>query len=123
MTASAETEATAVATPVFVTTNDDRAVGNAVDRDLPQESGRDHRITKTESAVAALEVLAWRKLRVDLVARSMATRYVPPIRGVQPLDEVRVRFPYAKKGRADRVLGPHNDSNAIAIAWECIETA
>ncbi|MBI3914587.1 MAG: FAD-dependent oxidoreductase [Chloroflexi bacterium] len=83
--------------PVIITVDDDRAVLNAVERDLRQKYGRDYRILKAESGAAALDALQQLQQRNDPVALFIADQRMPEMSGVQFLQLARAIYPDARK--------------------------
>lgn len=77
--------------------DDDRAVLNAVERDLRQKYGRDYRILKAESGPQALELVNQLKARSETIALFVVDQRMPQMNGVQFLDEARKIFPQAGK--------------------------
>lgn len=87
----------AVARAAIITVDDDRAVLNAVERDLRQKYGRDYRIVKAESGALALEVLHQLKLRDETVALFVVDQRMPQMTGVEFLAQASPLFPEARK--------------------------
>ncbi len=83
--------------PVILTIDDDRAVLNAVERDLRQKYGRDYRILKAESGASALAAVQQLEQRGDAVALFVADQRMPEMSGVQFLEAARRIFPDARK--------------------------
>lgn len=77
--------------------DDDRAVLNAVERDLRQKYGRDYRILKAESGTQALELVHQLKARSETVALFVVDQRMPHMSGVQFLEEALKIFPQARK--------------------------
>ena len=86
---------TAKATILVV--DDDRAVLNAVERDLRQKYGRDYRIVKAESGAAALDVAAQLKRRDETVALFVVDQRMPQMNGIEFLEQAAQIFADAKK--------------------------
>ncbi|MBI3536646.1 MAG: FAD-dependent oxidoreductase [Chloroflexi bacterium] len=83
--------------PVILTVDDDRAVLNAVERDLRQKYGRDYRVLKAESGASALDALTQLHARGDTAALFVADQRMPEMNGVQFLEAARKIFPDARK--------------------------
>jgi thioredoxin reductase (NADPH) len=77
--------------------DDDRGVLNSVERDLRQKYGRDYRILKAESGLAALEALEQIKQRGEPVALFVVDQRMPQMTGVQFLEQAAPIFPDARK--------------------------
>ena len=77
--------------------DDDRAVLNAVQRDLRQKYGRDYRIVDAGSAAAAIDVLHELKRRDETVALFVVDQRMPATSGVQFLEQALPLFPDARK--------------------------
>jgi thioredoxin reductase (NADPH) len=77
--------------------DDDRAVLNAVERDLRQKYGRDYRILKAESGPQALELVNQLKTRNESVALFVVDQRMPHMNGVQFLEEALKIYPQARK--------------------------
>lgn len=86
-----------MAKPVILAVDDDRAVLNAVDRDLRQRFGRDYRILKSDSGAAALAALKQLQERTDPVALFVVDQRMPEMTGVQFLEQARALYPEARK--------------------------
>ncbi len=86
-----------MAKPVILAVDDDRAVLNAVDRDLRQKFGRDYRILKSDSGAAALDALKQLQERTDPVALFVVDQRMPEMTGVQFLEKARTLYPEARK--------------------------
>lgn len=86
-----------MAKPVILALDDDRAVLNAVERDLRQKYGRDYRIVKADSGATALEALKQLQQRAESVALFVVDQRMPQMTGVQFLQQARPLFPEAKK--------------------------
>ena len=86
-----------MAKPTIVTVDDDRAVLNAIERDLRQKYGRDYRIIKADSGQSALDSVQQLLQRGDIVALFLTDQRMPQMTGVQFLEEARKLFPEAKK--------------------------
>lgn len=86
-----------MAKPVILALDDDRAVLNAVERDLRQKYGRDYRILKADSGATALEALKQLQQRAESVALFVVDQRMPQMTGVQFLQQARPLYPEAKK--------------------------
>ncbi len=82
---------------IILTVDDDPTVLNAVERDLRQKYGRDYRILKASSGVAALEVVQQLKQRGDTVALFVVDQRMPQMGGVEFLEQARRVYPEARK--------------------------
>lgn len=83
--------------PVILVIDDDRAVLNAVDRDLRQKYGQEYRIIKADSGSSGLQALGQLQQRADRVALFLTDQRMPEMTGVQFLEEARSIYPDAKK--------------------------
>ncbi len=83
--------------PAIIAVDDDRAVLNAVDRDLRQRYGRDYRILKADSGAAALDALRQLQARGDIAALFVVDQRMPEMTGVQFLEKAIEIFPEARK--------------------------
>ncbi len=86
-----------MARPVILAIDDDRAVLNAVDRDLRQRYGRDYRILRAESGAAGLDALKQLQQRGDLVALFLVDQRMPQMTGIEFLEQAGAICPEAKK--------------------------
>ena len=86
-----------MAKPVILVVDDDTVVLNAVERDLRKKYGRDYRIQKSDSGVAALDYLRQLQRRNEAVALFVADQRMPHMTGVQFLEQARALYPQAKK--------------------------
>jgi thioredoxin reductase (NADPH) len=77
--------------------DDDAAVLSAVERDLRQKYGRDHRILKADSGATALSVLKQLRERNEAVALLVADQRMPIMSGVEFLEQAAAIFPDARK--------------------------
>ena len=77
--------------------DDDHVVLNSVERDLRQKYGRDYRIVKTDSGVAALEVVHQLRQREEAIALFVVDQRMPEMNGVQFLEQAILTFPDARK--------------------------
>ena len=81
----------------IVAVDDDRAVLNAVERDLRQKYGRDYRILKAESGVVALDIAQQLQQRNEAVALFVVDQRMPQMTGVEFLERALPLFPEARK--------------------------
>lgn len=81
---------------VILTIDDDPGVLNSVERDLRQKYGRDYRILKAESGMAALEVVRQLKQRAETVALFVVDQRMPQMSGVEFLEQAIVFYPEAR---------------------------
>jgi thioredoxin reductase (NADPH) len=86
-----------MAKPVIITVDDDRAVLNAVERDLRQKYGRDYRVVKAESGALALDTLKQLQSRSEPVALLVADQRMPEMDGITFLEYAIKLFPDARK--------------------------
>ncbi len=86
-----------MAKPAIIAVDDDRAVLNAVDRDLRQKYGRDYRILKADSGAAALDALRQLQERGDVAALFVVDQRMPQMTGIQFLEQASALFPDARK--------------------------
>ena len=111
-----------MAKPTIVTIDDDRAVLNAIERDLRQKYGRDYRIIKADSGQSALDSLKQLEQRGDIVALFLTDQRMPQMTGVQFLAEARKIFPEAKKvlltAYAERFRSPHRTLTGIDLVMD-----
>lgn len=82
--------------PTILTVDDDRAVSQAVARDLRRRYGADYRIVRAESGAEALELLAQGALRGRPVALIASDQRMPEMTGVEFLQRAREHAPEAK---------------------------
>jgi thioredoxin reductase (NADPH) len=83
--------------PVILTVDDDRAVLNAVERDLRQKYGRDYRIIKAESGESALDAVKQLQVRNETMALFVVDQRMPNMNGVQFLEQAIQIYPDARK--------------------------
>lgn len=83
--------------PLILAVDDDRAVLNAVERDLRQKYGRDYRVLKADSGTAALEALQQLQERNERVALFVADQRMPGMNGVEFLERAMGIYPDARK--------------------------
>ena len=83
--------------PVLLTVDDDAAVLSAVVRDLRKHYGRDYRILRTDSGIAALDMLRELKERGDPVALVLSDQRMPKMDGVTFLSEAMKFHPESKR--------------------------
>ena len=81
----------------ILTVDDDVAVLNAVERDLRQKYGREHRILKAESGASAISVLEQLRERNEAVALLVADQRMAPMSGVEFIEQAAKLFPEARK--------------------------
>jgi thioredoxin reductase (NADPH) len=86
-----------VAKPAIMAVDDEPAVLNAIERDLRQKYGRDYRILKADSGMAALDALKQLQARGETVALFVSDQRMPQMSGTQFLDQARAIFPDARK--------------------------
>lgn len=97
--------------PVILTIDDDRAVLQAIARDLRKQYGDRYRILRADSGTKALEVVRQLKLRGGTIALFLADQRMPAMSGVEFLAQAAAIFPQAKRA----LLKAYADTNA-AIA-------
>jgi thioredoxin reductase (NADPH) len=83
--------------PLIIAVDDDRAVLNAIDRDLRQKYGREYRVLKAESGAVALTALQQLHERDEVVGLIVSDQRMPEMTGVQFLLEARKLYPDAKR--------------------------
>ena len=81
----------------IVAVDDDRVVLNSVERDLRQKYGRDYRIVKADSGVAALDAIRQLQQRGESVALFVADQRMPGMTGIEFLEQAATFFPDARK--------------------------
>lgn len=86
-----------MAKPVLLTVDDDRAVSDAIARDLRQRYARDYAIVAADSGAAALDVLRQLRLRGDRPAVILADHRMPGMTGVELLAASIDLFPAARR--------------------------
>ena len=86
-----------MAKATIIAVDDDRAVLNAVERDLRQKYGRDYRVIKADSGAAALDVLQQLSQRNESVALFVVDQRMPQMTGVQFLEQAAQTYPEARK--------------------------
>ncbi|MBI4199962.1 MAG: FAD-dependent oxidoreductase [Chloroflexi bacterium] len=86
-----------MAKPAIFAIDDEQVVLNAVERDLRQKYGRDYRILKADSGLAALDALKQLQQRNEPVAVLVVDQRMPQMTGVQFLEQVRAIYPEARK--------------------------
>ncbi len=106
-----------MAKPVILVVDDDTVVLNAVERDLRKKYGRDYRIQKSDSGVAALDYLRQLQRRNEAVALFVADQRMPHMTGVQFLEQARALYPQAKKV----LLTAYADTEAAIAAINQVE--
>jgi thioredoxin reductase (NADPH) len=98
--------------PVLLTVDDDRAVLQAVARDLRGEYGDRFRIIRAESGASALDALKQLKLRNETVALFLVDQRMPQMSGVEFIEQAMPLFPEAKRV----LLTAYADTNAAISA-------
>ena len=83
--------------PILLAVDDDPDVLNAVARDLRARYGKDFRVLRADSGVAALELLRELKERGDPVALLLSDQRMPGMDGVTFLSKAAKEFPKAKR--------------------------
>lgn len=83
--------------PVLLTIDDDADVLAAVARDLRKRYGKDYRILRADSGVAALELLGELKQRDEPVALMLSDQRMPNMDGVAFLSEAMKLYPKSKR--------------------------
>ena len=83
--------------PVLLTVDDDADVLSAIARDLRKWYGRDYRILRTDSGLAALTLLHELKDRSDPVALVLSDQRMPEMDGVALLSEAMTLHPRSKR--------------------------
>lgn len=85
-----------MAKPVILTVDDDRAVVNAIERDLRKHYGRDYRILKAESGASALDTVKQLDERGEVVALLLSDQRMPEMTGIEFLVQARRIIPEAR---------------------------
>ena len=98
--------------PVILTVDDEIEVGNAIERDLRAEYGKDYKIIKTYSGSEALEVVKRLKQRDDQIALFLTDQRMPEMEGTEFLEEAIKTYPNARKV----LLTAYADTNAAIAA-------
>jgi len=83
--------------PIILTTDDEIEVGNAIERDLRKNYGKDYRIIKTTSGKEALETIRQLKQRNDQIALFLTDQRMPEMEGTEFLEEAMKLYPEARK--------------------------
>ena len=83
--------------PIILTTDDEIEVGNAIERDLKKEFGKDFRIIKTTSGKEALDTIRQLKRRNDQIALFLTDQRMPEMEGTDFLEEAMKLYPEARK--------------------------
>ena len=86
-----------MAAAVILAVDDDRAVRQAVERDLRARYGADYRILTAASGAEALDVLKRLRLRDDQVALILADQRMPDVSGVELLEDSVALYPDARR--------------------------
>ena len=82
---------------VILAVDDDRAVRQAVERDLRARYGADYRLLTAASGAEALDVLKRLRLRDDQVALILADQRMPDVSGVELLEQSVGLYPDARR--------------------------
>lgn len=82
-----------MAKPVILAVDDDRAVVNAIERDLRKRYGRDYRIFKAESGANALDTIKQLDERGEPVALLISDQRMPGMTGIEFLEQARQLLP------------------------------
>jgi thioredoxin reductase (NADPH) len=101
-----------MAKPVLLTVDDDPQVLRAIERDLRQRFGAEHRIVRADSGAAALDALKQLKVRGDAVALLLADQRMPNMSGIEFLEAARQLYPDAKRA----LLTAYADTDAAIRA-------
>lgn len=101
-----------MAKPVLLTVDDDPQVLRAIERDLRQRFGAEHRIVRADSGAAALDALKQLKIRGDAVALLLADQRMPNMSGVEFLEAAKQLYPDAKRA----LLTAYADTDAAIRA-------
>ena len=83
--------------PIILTTDDEIEVGNAIERDLRKQFGKDYRIIKTTSGKEALDTIRQLKQRNDQIALFLTDQRMPEMEGTDFLEEAMKLYPEARK--------------------------
>ena len=83
--------------PVLLTIDDDAEVLRAIERDLRRKYASDYRVLRSESGMAAMEIVRELKLRNNTVALFLVDQRMPGLSGVQFLEQAIEIFPTAKR--------------------------
>jgi thioredoxin reductase (NADPH) len=86
-----------MARAAILAVDDDPVVLNAVERDLRQKYGRDHRVLKADSGASGIEILQELRERGDPVALLVVDQRMPGMTGVEFLEAAAEVFPDARK--------------------------
>src|ERR1043166_6444940 len=86
-----------MAKPVLLTIDDDAEVLRAIERDLRRKYASDYRVLRSESGMAAMEIVRELKLRNNPVALFLVDQRMPGLSGVQFLEQAIELFPDAKR--------------------------
>lgn len=83
--------------PIILTTDDEIEVGNAIERDLRKNYGKEYRIIKTTSGKEALDTIRQLKQRGDQIALFLTDQRMPQMEGTEFLEEAMKLYPEARK--------------------------
>jgi len=83
--------------PIILTIDDEIEVGNAIERDLRKNYGKEYRIIKTTSGKEALETIRLLKQRNDQIALFLTDQRMPEMEGTEFLEEAMKLYPEARK--------------------------
>ncbi len=86
-----------MAKPVILTVDDDPDVLRAVERDLRQRYDDRYRVLRSESGIAALDLLRRLQQRNDSVALMLVDHRMPEMNGIETLVEAVKLYPNAKR--------------------------
>src|SRR5713101_2822031 len=86
-----------MAKPVILTVDDDPDVLRAVERDLRQRYDDRYRVLRSESGIAALDLLRRLQQRNDSVALMLVDHRMPEMNGIETLVEAMKLYPNAKR--------------------------
>jgi len=83
--------------PFIIIVDDDTQVLRAIQRDIRNKYRDEYRVTATESAIEALELIKELKLKNDTVALFISDQRMPEMEGIEFLEKAREIFPEAKQ--------------------------